>query len=297
MKQYINILAMPGSGGTFLDWSIRFLCQYNLTYTYYNRDIKRLVNAKMPYEVVGINNCHRYKTTHPTIYEFSVFFTFIKNNVTDSVNTFFTTDNMCESLSYTNFESVIQQFPNIKHIIFQYEQKHIDFMYYSQVERIKTVQENNIEYGALYYPKMLNNQLFSEDSITLNDRYDNVVLMEFDTYLNDFNSYVKTLVKQLKLKIQNDRINNWKEQYSKWQEIISINFFNNLDNIVTDIIHGNKHDLIQYNMSLSKLSVLLKKVLFEYNLCFKVSELNPEEIYNTVDLHILLENNTYHNLS
>jgi hypothetical protein len=306
MSKFINISVPGGAGGTFLDWSINYLTSANLTKEYIDSASQLIVlDFPIPHSPLNANDAHRHKKTHPTGYNAfaNIWEMYQQNKWTDDIFSVYSVDDMQDEFYLNN---IINNFPNIyKHILFKFEKKHIDIMFGLQYERVPTVKEKIRrdvvddqkwvvrEKLALYYPKMIKEQLST--NIKVSTSLSNVHIIDFSVYIDNFFNALIHMLQILEINVIESRIVNWHKIYNQWLLMNDIKFYANLDNIVSDIIHNNKHDMSIYNMTFGKEIIISKKLLFEYNLSLMADGINQMPL-NTHDWHNLLEENIYHDL-
>lgn len=297
-----------GAGGTFLDWSIHYLSSPNLTKDYIEQ------KTFMPFSGVNVPcnpiirvkksaTAHLHRKTHPnSMDEFArIWDIFISNEWDCDIFTTYTVNDMDNHALY---DDIIYKFPKIfKNIVFKFHPSNIDVVFMWQYDRMVLNDFTSFddeypciwdvrEKWALFYPIMVKEQLDSNKIAESN----NVYKIDFNIFINSLDTIAEDVLIECGEMLKPHRFAKWLEIYNMWQHLVGIDFINNLDKIVSDIINNNNHDLSGYDMTLGKEIVLSKKLLFEHNCSLKTFGIDVMPL-NTKEWHNLLEENVYHDLS
>ena len=320
MPNFVNLMAPAGVGGTFFVWSIYYLSSANLKYDcLLQRDktetFDPIIDISVTDNPLNSKNSHAFRKTHPcTATQFNhVWDKFVHTGWSNDVFVAYTVNDMVNDSFY---DDIIANYPDIyKHVLFLYDlQRDTDFVFDGIYTRTPTDlfgkksflqfpdKESNELTGydlkekfSLYYPNMVNTQLDASNSVT-NKQHTNVISVDYYKFINEFDKLIPDLFDDLNIAFHESRFEQWKSVYKKWQTITDLNFFNDLDQIVLDIVNNNSRDLQAYNINDSKEIILMSKLLFNHNLTLKISEIG-NVIANTTDWYPLLEENIFHNLN
>jgi len=301
---------MPGgAGGTFLDWSIHYLSSPNLTKDYIEKKTFMPSNGvNVPSNPMkqysNLMNAHLHCKTHPkSMDEFArIWDVFVSNEWDCDIFTTYTVNDM---QNHALYDDIITKFPRIyKNMIFEYLPCHVDVLFMWQYDRTTILNKHpsfDDEYShtwdvrekwALFYNNMIKKQI----SVNKIAESNNVYKIDFNIFINSLDTIAEDVLIECGEMLKPHRFAKWLEIYNMWQHLVGIDFINNLDKIVSDIINNNIHDLSGYDMTLGKEIVLSKKLLFEHNLSLKTFGIDVMPL-NTTEWHNLLEENVYHDLS
>ena len=302
-------MAAGGTGATFLDWTIQYLTNQELKKNYVSDDLI-ISEVDIPHEPLTNKNCHLYYKTHPRCHTFKNFYNKIYNYKIErsQLYTLYTVNSYDNAYNYLN---VINDYTDVDHILFEHKKNEINLLFSMQYNRMGfdilwrdnefISQQDNIwdqrELWSLYFPKMI----FEQSEINMvnqlrKNKLDNVYLLNYEDFINNFDEIVIDFLKILQLNIINKRIDHWNIIYKRWQKLINLNLYNAYDDIIFNIVNNNNLDLTKFKITFADEIVLCSKLLFEYNLSLKCEGIihMPQ---NTKEWHALLEHNIYHNLN
>jgi hypothetical protein len=96
--------------------------------------------------------------------------------------------------------------------------------------------------------------------------------------------------------VDQNRFENWMSVYGVWKNNHTkrLNFVNNFEIIINNIINGVDMDLSRFEFDLIQEAAIQHQIMYKHNLNFKTWQL--EKFINTKQLHNLLEPNI-HDLS
>jgi hypothetical protein len=309
----VGILGPGGCGGTFLDWSLHYLSgatEHSVVHCDHNNrsDIIKIYQQDPITENPLTNKtAHNHKKTHPNNESLGEVISIFKSFPTDQLYTFYYVDSMGPTQTATTHNDIVNNNPDVLFINYTFTKSDIDKIFCLQVEKIPDILDRMLSTGSnlfardnwskrevlgLYYPECIAGQTINE---TITQKSNNF-LIQLDELLNSGPDLIKKIFNFLNLNISKSRWNNWEAVYFKWKRKNNINFFQDLDKIIDDILHNRDVDLDQYNMTFAKEVVIANKLLYNHNLALKsngVSRIGT----TTKAWNELLEENIYHNLS
>jgi hypothetical protein len=288
MQKVINLIMPGGAGGTFFDWTIHYLTSPTLTRSYVSRDFNIHNDISVVHNPLTHNNAHRHYRTDLGTGNFDrVMQLYYLNNRRDIFTVY--------SVPGPTTQHVTIDDDNVFNILFEFDKSHIDIIFAWQYNRMKLLQfsEYNIwdkrEKWALYYPKMVKNQL----NVTVDAKH--TLIVNFNKFINHFDVVIVDILSNIGLHVLDERMENWLLVYKQWREIINVKFFDDVDMIINNILFKRNYDLTQYNISTGDEIVLIRNLIFDHNLSIRGEGIEhmPTNTYNWFNL---LEENIYHNI-
>lgn len=310
----VGILGPGGCGGTFLDWTVQYLGQDSKKLWIQLSPCRNHIKGTCEFDIVHNpltgHNAHRHHKTHPTELSVKAVIDTFRNHPQFGVHTFYCVDSLAESKTPC-FNDLIKQFPDVKFITYQFAKKHIDMIFCLQQEKISDARSrtqqlimNQLasplhtlptweqrELMSLYYPAAIADQTVN---CVIHPAVNNFVL-DFDTKVKSLDSKLPELLQYLEIEPKTEQLIKWQRIYSQWKTTNSIEFFDNLDLIINNIVTGTEHDLEQYQMSFAKEVVIASHLLYRHNLALKAYGKNILAS-NTKQWTEILEPNIYHKL-
>lgn len=143
----------------------------------------------------------------------------------------------------------------------------------------------------------LNLRPFNQVSIRPNINYSKSVLdIEAFDLFQQGEYVIKEIFQYLGIPLHQDRLASWIPIYLKWQNIHSdrIIFSLQFEKIIDNILLGKDHNLTPYNLDIIREAAILHCLIYKHGLIIK--SWGIEKFQNTMQLHRLLEKNTYHNI-
>lgn len=313
----VGILGPGGCGATMLDWSIQYLSGQTHTWCievdYQTRSqiVDQSVMIIPDNPVTQRNTSHAYKKNHPNEVTLDLIINILKQHSEFELNSFYFADSMNaqdQQPRPTFYNKIVQQYPDVKFITYQFTEQDIDIIFGFQLEKITRVQEifsdlvihNNLpmkdlpvwdqrELMGLYYPKSIQGQILSE---TLNPAENNFL---FDyRKIFELEKHIKQVFDYLGLAIKPERYNTWKQSYEFWKSKNSTKFYDNIPVIINNILNNQSHDLTQYQMTLAKEIILSSRLLYDHGISLKSHGIESLSV-NTTQWYEILEPNIYHN--
>ena len=312
----------PGIGGTFLTWSVYYLCGND---TYFSVEENKLIN--LIDNPLTSKNAHKFIPNQPNrgvdrglekLYNMT-------NKLTQQ-------SNHNEIVYLHNFDTVADTNAGVTHLTTvsdkiilvtgkSYPLYH--FTYNLRAGNWVTTDQFSIDPDIVYnykvqkyfsnnknvvWPQQLTDVWDQREFIALNfDPYDCWVIEDsFDHNVNhylldtielyNFETHITDVFDHLDLKINHDRYKTWTDIYKKWQllhqsRMLFVIYFNK---IINYIINGYDLDLKRFNLDIMQEAAIQHALIYKHNLNFKTWQL--KKFTNTKQLHHLLESNI-HDLS
>lgn len=313
----VGILGPGGCGATMLDWSIQYLSGQDKTWCIEvdpqtrSTIVDQSVMTVPDNPVTEQRTAHAYKKNHPNENSLGAMIDILKNRTEFALNSFYFTDSMASADNKprtTFYNKIVQHYPEIKFITYQFTEQDIDIIFGFQLEKIARAQEefrNLVVYDnrsmkdlpvwdqrelmSLYYPSSIRGQILSETVYSA----DNNFVFDYRKIF-DLEKHIDEIFEYLALNINVDRYNIWQESYTAWKQKNSTLFYDNLPTIVDCILNNQSHDLTQYQMTLAKEIILSSKLIHNHGLSLKsygIENLSN----NTTQWYKILEPNIYHN--
>lgn len=304
----VGILGPGGCGGTFLDWSIQFLSGQKENLLVRLDPTRSSVKSTLMQQVMENplidSTAHAYQKTHPNNQSLPGIIDIFSTSEYP-LNTFYYVDDMRPDQTHTTYNSIVETYPAIKFISYNFTVDQIDLIFCLQYEKINVApQRYNTQIGmnaqtpgelreilSLYYPKCIQGQTLNEQLVDA----ENLHLVNFADVWTRLDIAIFDIFDFLGLTVDKSRYSQWLNVYRTWVEKNKNNFFDDLPKILDCIVSGNRLDLKDYNMTFSKEVVLASKLLYNYNLALKFEGVNDLRT-NTLQWHSVLEENVYHNL-
>jgi hypothetical protein len=323
----IAILTDPGVGGTFLNWTIHYLAGDSKYFSAVSNKFIDLTDNP-----IAGQNAHNFRPNQPrNLNEFDrihnallnahnnstiYFHNFHGSSLLDNSNTQTAIDKISTTAtrivvvelgpeyalyqcSYTPRSNYAQSFLNHSQILSDPDAIFDDFINYffsESKQRWNTDSLTDIWDKREFIALNINpfNVLHVTDNINLSVpcyRLDAVDLM------TNFDQLVTDLFEYLGVDLCTDRLEHWLSVYTSWKTLHSrrLNFVQQFDTIVDNIISGNEMDLECFNLDIRQEAAIQYQLLHRHNLNLKTWQLT--KFVNTQQLHELLEPNIYHDLS
>lgn len=317
----VGSLGSSGCGGTFFDWTLHYLVgdqeHWSMRCDLNKRDPnpeflttdkcweKFATRDPIPASPLLENTAHGHSKTHPTQYTLPRVLEEFKKNNQDPLQTFYYFDNLTSSQLSTIHNYIIEQYSDIKFIPFTFDIQDRDIVFCMQLEKLPLILDfysdmldqhlpdrepwTQREILSLAYPKLLHGQTTAE----IIRPHANSYSIKFSDFFYQLPEHIGLIFDFLGLTIDKSRWENWLNVYRTYQQNNSVEFFQDLDNIVQAIINNEAMDLTKYNMTFAKEIVIAKKLLYNYNYALKAYGLKRIEA-NTQAWHSILEPNIYH---
>lgn len=324
MKNTIGVIADPGVGGTFLNWTLHYLAGHSQIYS-----VKQDKWVDLVDDPTTSINAHNFKPNQPiSLIQFdltfdklvhtnselfhSIYFHHFGINSNDTSNAVrqlqaninkgiilsLSNDHCLYQRSYTSRAGVAPKWSDRSIILTDPDEifnDYVDSFFKDSKEKWIEAGLTNIwdkrEFIALNvdYKKIISiNQV-------IDDKNNFYVLNCMDLF-NTFDTTVYKLFEYLNLKINPDKFEKWGTVYAKWKKLHynRIRFVWYFDNIIDNIISGKAMDLEQFDLDIVQEAALQRTLIYKYSLNVKTWQL--EKFTNTKQLHDLLESNL-HNLN
>lgn len=284
MPNIINLFSTGGSGATFLSWTIYYLTSPVLQMRHLPAGSFSNANSKYTLETSDIVNnplstsnlnSHKHRPILITTTQLADVIAMLHSK--GATKELFVLYSVFNNESFVNrtqtdYKTIIRQNPKIaKNVMFKYTECDIDTVYMWKFDREKVIDGTKLQHLdvwdrrellSLEYTQSVFNQTMAEDCSSCSE----VVFLNFSEYINYFDQTVFKFITSIGLSVIDSRVDSWKVAYKKWQQLVDVNFINDLDLIVNNIITNKPHDLTIYNMTLSKEIILCKRLLFNYSL-------------------------------
>lgn len=309
----VGILGSGGCGGTFLNWSIQYLAGKTTHLVIPVKDGNKSFFST-PYEQAVPDNpligttAHKFSKTHPNEISLPAILGYF-NKPDYDLYTFYYNDSLTTNQQHTNHNQIISDHSHISFITYTYKPTDIHTIFWLQYDKINLTREifnnikvNNIELSnydvwvrreilSLNYPDTIKQQTTNEIILP----YANSFQLDFTEFLNNLPEKIIEVFKFLNLTVTDSRWNNWNTIYTKWQKLNDINFHNDFDLIIDNILTNQNFDLTSYNITFSKEVAIACRLLYEHNLAIKASGIDCIN-KNTQAWHNMLEENIYHSI-
>jgi hypothetical protein len=314
----IAILTDSGVGGTFLTWTIHYLAGDS---EYFSVDKNSWVT--LPVDPLNGSNAHKFKPNQPTnLLEFERIFNGLKavSNQTIYFHRFYQdTDRAIDELVPCASKTVLLAL-DPKDVLYQcrYQPRN------SVRQSIKNPNKVIVGADAFYNEDV--EVYFSEsksvfDAANLHDVWDRreFIALNFNPfstrYISEFidptadffkldamemwttlDKKILELFNFLEIELCQSRLTNWQSIYNTWKQVHvpSINFINNFETIIENILVGQQFDLEQFNLDIQQEAAIQHALMYRHNLNLKTWQLT--KFTNTLQLHNLLEP-CHHDLS
>jgi len=311
----VGILGGAGCGGSFLDWSILYLsgAEESLAIQY-NDDLTAIEHTKvLPIVENPLNplrkNAHIHNKNHPVLQTLdATMLTLLESSI--PLATVFCTAIAAHDEKYQNdtgatsiIYDIAKKYRNVNFIAYNYIEADYEKLFFSKFTKVRPAMLTMLDRSwsdepwevreklALFFPSAIRSEFSIEHQIQ-----NNVLLCSFDNIANNqMLSEIKKIFAWLDLEIDPLRIEHWEKMYRQWFDYSGFKFFNDIDHIMYNIMHGVDYDLSKYNMSFGHEIVLLSRILFDYNMSLKADGIEVMPL-NTRDWNTLLEENTFHDL-
>lgn len=309
------VTSFSGVGCTFLDWSILFLSGQD---QYYNYKLGLLPLSDDP---LKNNNAHGHLKNHPkTLVDFNECIDALNSNTDIPMRSFYPyvcpIQHPTRELMFSTYGEYwdICNSKNIP-IIFVDLNRDYEFLDFNRSDAKPTDIEllhhdlntffNMDEKNNAWNNSLYNNAWDFREFLALGAR-NHLKIAEFPWLLKKEHMYVNAydlwfsgislMVKifdYLSLKIDASRIANWEQIYSKWQkkQLALLSVLWNVDHICQCIVENIPFDLLQFNLSIQQESIILRRLMKNYNL--NIKGYGVEKFTNTSQLHKLLEKNIH----
>jgi hypothetical protein len=307
----IAILTDSGVGGTFLTWTIHYLSGDTEYFSVSNNSWTTLPTDPL----TGVN-AHKFKPNQPiNLLEFKKIFNRLKttSNQTIYFHHFYqdTDQAIDELLPYANKTILLALDP--KDVLYQCRYQPRSSVRQSRTTPGKVLVGADDSYNEnveIYF----NESKLVFDTANLHDVWDQreFMALNFDpfhtSYISEFIDSTEFLFKldamemwttfdekiaelfdYLDVEICQSRLSDWKLVYNKWKQVhvASINFINNFETIVENILSGKSFDLEQFELDIQQEAAIQHALMYRYNLNLKTWQLT--KFTNTLQLHKLLE--------
>jgi hypothetical protein len=119
----------------------------------------------------------------------------------------------------------------------------------------------------------------------------NTYVSQIEDFLFNGEKEIKKILKFLNYEYEEAEINTWQEIHKQWSDDVKhyINFCNDIELIVKNIINNTEMDLKKYKMNVLKEAVILHLLMYKHDLNFKKQ--TDKMPNNTQDIFILLTKN------
>lgn len=317
----IGILTDPGSGGTFLTWSIYYLSGRSHYFL-----VEKNSEVELTSNPVTVQNAHNFIPNQPNrlgnldvLYQIGECFKKFKLN--DEI--VYMHNFVAGSDSDT--KTGIEYLSTLVDKIILVSSKQYPLYHFKYKPRMALLVENNAlttdpdkiynfrnetyfaSSSKLWQESQLTNIWDKREFMALNFDPTTVLSIEdhFDFahdhfYLDAFElfnlkTFIKHVFEYLDLPITADRYQNWERVYAQWQQLHEsrILFVAYFDTIINYILKGYDMDLSRFDLDLQQEAAIQRCLIYNHNLNFKTWQL--EKFSNTKQLHNLLETNP-HNL-
>lgn len=305
----VGILGPAGCGGTFIDWSLRYLSgTSHYLQVPYDRSIvcaaKLLEVSQNP--LLG-STAHAHKKT--SVNDSSL--PFVLDQFRRHLglwHSFFYIDAMRPDQHATHYNEIVAAHPDIKFITFNFQPHHVHQLFVLQYEKVPNAAQRfaqqigmslrHLSTGAmreilsLYYPRCIQGQILNEE-LSQSER---LYMIDFDSVWCDLDRVLPELFDWLPIAWDQSRADAWKTIYLEYQKRNQTKFFDCLPEIIENIISGRYQDLGPYNMTFAKEVVIASRLLYDHNLALKFEGIDDLSD-NTTQWHDILEPNVYHVLT
>ena len=312
----IGILGCGGCGGSFLDWTIHYLSGNQINWVL-ETELKNRSAVTQPQEQIIIDNpmvqstAHGHLRTHPNTNSLPTVIDYFKSKSNFTPHSFYYADEMKEDQTETMHNQIIKTYPEILFITYQFKDIDIDAIFWLQYEKMASwahryndamvadtgtkISDYKLwdqrEMLSMHYPDCIRGQTVNEKIVDHSNNFP----LNFCDFFVDLPKQIDKIFEFLNLKIDMFRYNQWLAVYKKWQQLSGVEFYNDLNLIIDNVLNNKNMDLSKYNMTFAKEVVISSKLLFEHNLSLKSFGLDTIRT-NTQSWHDILEKNVYHNL-
>lgn len=305
MAQILGINGPAGCGGTFLDWSLNYLCGHDKTYfiRFEKNKLAEEYERDLVADPVRENNAHKHKAVHPLrAGSLPVLIPKLENTKNDFA-TFFLAEVVDHDKQINIQRHVAESYPHVKFIMYTFGETATDFIFVSKNDRVGVPAENILNTTDICNPWEERDSLALRymDVVESQNTYDvsgldNVITLSMDNIIaSSLYSEILKIFEWAGMTLCNERIDHWKDVHGAWLKSCDVEFFTNIDYIVDCIINNVDYDLEQHRMTLAKEIVIMNKLLFKHNL--NIKHFGFDQLpNNTLDWHSLLEENTIHDI-
>lgn len=309
----IAILTDPGVGGTFLTWTIHYLLGHKKYFSVKNESWIDLPDNPL----TGIN-AHTFKPNQPTsLSEFKQIFNRLESVPDQTIyfHQFFHYETQTAINQVLSADKLIVLALQPSHILYQCRYKSRSPVRPSHMSPSKVIRDADSSYNDVV-DKYFRESKAIFDHANLTDIWDKreFIALNFDPfntkhpYISElvpvgtaqfqldamemwtaFDTHIEELFAYLGASVSQDRLQSWQLIYDKWKllHIPSINFINNFDIIVNNIVGGIELDLVQFNLDIQQEAAIQRALMHKHSLNLKTWQLT--RFTNTMQLHNLLE--------
>lgn len=319
----IAVVTDPGSGGTFLTWTLYYLSGQTEYYS-----VKQQQKSNLILDPVTASNAHGFRPNQPNtlkqcvnqvdtlskrpLEEFNVMYF---HNFSDCTRQAGGSTSIAIDQTTKHFKKIVRLSIAPQNSLYQcsynkrvlvhnpktgqrfsnHQEQHQNFIetYFEQSQQIWNQQELNEIWDQREF-LALNTRPF--DTVSINDvhnfEFDHFYLDSMDLW-TQFDSTVSKLFKYLELNINPSRWDHWLEVYTKWKKLHyqRIQFVTYFDAIIQYILQGKSMDLESFDLDIMQESAIQHALIYHHNLNLKTWQLT--KFLNTQQLHALLETNTH----
>ena len=308
----VGILGPGGCGGTFLDWSIHYLRgdsrYYHIECDNLDRSqIKSQQFLEICSDPLSSATAHNHEKTHPNNGSLQQVIKIFNKLPCSDLHTFYYVDSMTSDQTQTTHNDIIRDNKNLCFLTYSFDLSDVDKIFCFQYEKIGSVAsrfEKSIgkqfsslpiwdqrELLSLYYPTCIRGQTVNE----IIEPCTNNFLINFSKMLNSLDQIMPDIFDFLQIRMDKSRWKLWLDTYQTWRQKNKLEFFENLNYIVSCILNNVDHDMTCYNMTFAKEVIVASKLLYDHNKALK--SYNLENIHtNSQSWYEILEENVYHNL-
>jgi hypothetical protein len=313
----IAVITDPGIGGTFLSWSIYYLSGRT---SYFSARKDKFV--EVCHNPLTDKNAHNFLPNQPRNTDdfASIFHKTLANNEHLYMHQFKhgTKDAVAKVCKYAEKIIILALSPS--HVLYQcsytpradvipsmnsekkltdpdsIHEDLVDYFFRESKQIWKTAGLNDIwdkrEFIALNFDPFDHSSILNYVDPNVNKYYQ---IDAHDAWLN-LDQHINELFLYLNMPVDQNRFENWMSVYGVWKNNHTkrLNFVNNFEIIINNIINGVDMDLSRFEFDLIQEAAIQHQIMYKHNLNFKTWQL--EKFINTKQLHNLLEPNI-HDLS
>ena len=308
-----GILGPGGNGGTFLDWTLHWLCGQRersiIQVDRINNQTAQPIRVDLVSDPLIKRTAHGHLKTHPnneTLYRCIEFFRTLPGQ---DLMSFYYVASLDQSRRHPNHDEIIAQYPDVKFIESVFDSDCVHEIFCNQMEKIPSCVEgyrleveskSNKDLSlwdlrealSLYYPGCIKNQLTYRQHALRTNHF----LLHHHDLCDNMPDKIPELFDFLCLPLCPERLAHWQQVWQRWSVTNSRFFFRDLPEIIDCILQGIYKDLSGHDMTFAKEIVIASHLLFDHDLALRSFGLERIK-ENTLAWHDILEPNIYHDLS
>lgn len=306
----VGLLGPGGCGGTFLDWTLHYISCNNTNRVIIcdhatNRStILKEILQQVTTTPLKQSTAHNHLKTHPNAQSLHEVVTRFRRQ-TAGLNTFYFVDCMQPDQTATDYNAIIDQYPDVKFIAYTFTPEDADAVFCLQYEKVSTIATSladtlklsgrapaeQRELLSLYYPAEIRGQTSNE----LIADHPNSICLRWSDMLYNLPRVIHDIFKFLHLTVDSARYANWLTVYRSWQQRNNVDFYQDLNTITNNIVADIPMDLTKYNITFAKEVAIASRLLYNHNTALQTE--SAQTLTNTQDWHKITEPNVYHDLT